>query len=222
MTSDLIQNQLASQQASRGIFSLWQKPQDSTSLTDLLKMAYERLQKAENDLARKTQRIKELENILTVDELTGITNRRGFYSAFEAELDRTNRGQNKGGLFIMIDLDHFKTINDTFGHAAGDEALRTVASFLKDNVRPMDCAARLGGDEFIILMSNTTIEKAMARAQKIGQDLNNLSFDWRGNTVQIYGSLGLKEFKEGDTIQGIIDEADKGMYESKARRHKIA
>lgn len=222
MTSDIIHTYSEQQSVSKNIFGLWGRVPEPSHMTDLLKMAYNRLKKAEHDLAAKTQRIEELERILTVDELTGLTNRRGFYKHFEAELDRVNRGQNKGGLLIMIDLDRFKAINDTFGHAAGDEALRIVGSFLKSNIRPMDCAARLGGDEFILLFSNTCIDLAMTRAKKIGENLNALGFDWEGTHITLHGSLGLKEFKQGDTIEAIIADADTGMYENKAHRREMA
>lgn len=218
MTSDIIHNTLDQIDSPKGIFGLWGRPVEPSHLTNLLKSAYARLKKAERDLETKTKRIAELEQILTVDELTGLTNRRGFYKTFEAELDRVNREQNKGGLLIMIDLDRFKTINDTFGHAAGDKALQVVGAFLQSNIRPMDCAARLGGDEFILLMSNTCIELAMDRAKKIGQNLNALGFDWEGTHITLHGSLGLQEFHEGDTIERIIAEADHGMYENKAER----
>lgn len=222
MTSDIIHHYIDQQDAQKGLFGLWGRTPEPSQLTDILRSAYARLKKAERDLEEKSVRIVELERILTVDELTGLTNRRGFYQAFEAELDRVNRGQNKGGLLIMIDLDRFKAINDTYGHAAGDRALEAVGEFLQNNIRPMDCAARLGGDEFILLLSNTCIEKAMARAKTIGERLNSLSFDWEGKRIKLHGSLGLQEFHEGDTIERIIAEADQGMYENKAERKEMA
>ncbi len=221
MTSDIIHTYNEQEYAQKSIFGLWQRAPEPSHLTTLLKTAYNRLKKAEIDIAEKNERIAELERILTIDELTGLTNRRGFYTHFEAELDRVNRGQNHGGLLIMIDLDRFKFINDTFGHAAGDEALRIVGSFLQSNIRSMDSAARLGGDEFILLLSNTCIELAMARAKKIGERLNSLSFDWEGTRINLHGSLGLKEFTQGDTIESIIAEADAGMYENKAERTEM-
>ena len=186
-----------------------------TGTNDLLKAAYEMLAQAERQIETKDRRIADLESVLTIDELTGLTNRRGFYEAFEREIDHTNRGNNEGGLLIMIDLDQFKTVNDTFGHLAGDEALRTVAAFLQGTIRNMDVAARLGGDEFIVLMPNTSIKKATKRAQKLRDDLNGLSFKWDGEMIDIRGSLGLQEYKTGDTIYTIIEQADKGMYRSK-------
>lgn len=222
MTSDTIQNINTQENLAKSVFGLWGRTAEPTHLTDLLKNAYKKLKKAEKDIATKNARIVELERILTVDELTGLTNRRGFYKNFEAELDRVNRGQNKGGLLIMIDLDRFKAINDTFGHAAGDEALRVVGTFLQNNIRAMDCAARLGGDEFVLMLSDTRIAHAMKRAQKIGDRLNALNFDWKGTHITLHGSLGLKEFHEGDTIESIISQADAGMYENKAERQEMA
>ncbi len=227
MTSDIIQSQFVAEQQNRGFFGFLQQKSPAPLTSDphisaLLKSAYDKLKQAETDLAIKDQRIQSLERHLTVDELTGLVNRRGFYRRFESELDRTNRGENKGGLLVMIDLDGFKAINDTYGHNAGDEALRCVGAFLTQTTRPMDCVVRLGGDEFIVLMPNTCIHKAMKRAKKIGDDLNALSFDWKGKRIKINGSLGLQEFKSGDTIETIIDHADEGMYAQKEERKLCA
>lgn len=222
MTSDIVQNFGSVEPAARGIFRLWGRNPEPMPMTDILRSAYVRLKKAEDEIALRNKRIKVLEQMLTVDELTGLTNRRGFYTAFEAELDRVNRGQNTGGLFIMIDLDRFKTINDTYGHAAGDEALRVVGEFLAGSIRAMDCAARLGGDEFVLMLSNTCIAKAMGRAKQIGQDLNALNFSWDGADISLHGSLGLKEFSKGDTIESIVAAADHGMYADKAARKSVA
>lgn len=224
MTSDILQDLNTQDKINKNIFGLWGRAPDpeSLQLTDLLKVAYKKLKNAEKELRQKNDRIASLERILTIDELTGISNRRGFYKSFESEIDRVNRGQNLGGLLIMIDLDRFKEINDNYGHAAGDEALRIVGSFLNSNIRNMDSAARLGGDEFVLMFANTSISKAMQRAKKIGHDLNNLSFQWQGSDIQIHGSLGLREFNQGDTIETIISDADAGMYSDKEIRKQIA
>ena len=190
-------------------------PTKQKSTHQLLKTAYVMLENAERDLASKDERIAHLEKILTQDELTSITNRRGFYKAFEAELERTNRGHTEGGVIVMIDLDDFKSINDTHGHGAGDQALKIVAEYLHKTVRSMDVAARIGGDEFIVLLSNTTISKSMKRAQKLGKDLNNITFKSDGHKIKIKASLGLQEYKKGDTIDSIIKAADQGMYDNK-------
>ncbi len=231
MTTDIIQNKIMTSTRSAfiqsqpqtggflsGLLKRHNNDEISQKTTDLLRSAYKMLEQAERDLAERDERIKGLESILTVDELTGLTNRRGFYASFEGELDRTNRGENVGGLLIMIDMDYFKTINDTFGHQAGDEALKTVGAFLNSSIRPMDVAARLGGDEFIVLMPNTSISKAMKRAQRIGEEMNKLSFRWNNKRIKLNASLGLKEYTQGDTIENIIEQADQGMYQNKKKK----
>ncbi len=240
MTTDIMQNNIITNTqhipdsavdksrslfGSSDLFSFFRRtstpPHSNEQTFELLKSAYKMLEQAEKEIEDKNSRIANLESILTVDELTQLTNRRGFYKSFKAELDRTNRGENMGGLLIMIDLDHFKEINDTFGHQAGDKALRIVGSFLNNYTRDMDIAARLGGDEFIALLPNTSISKAMKRAHKLGEEINALTFEWNGATIKIQASLGLKEYKSGDTIESIIEEADQGMYANKELRKRV-
>ncbi len=230
MTTYITRNTILDKQAnrngvpngSRDLFHFLRKAQPSakirTTTEGLLKSAYKMLEKSEKEIKEKDKRIKALENIITTDEMTGLTNRRGFYKSFKSELERTNRNNSKGGILIMIDLDHFKSINDTFGHIAGDEALKTVGKFLTGTIREMDIAARIGGDEFITLFSDTSIHQAMERVKSLGEELNNLSFKWDGSTINIHASLGVKEYKQGDTIEGIINSADKRMYKDKENK----
>lgn len=187
---------------------------------DLLKMAYQMIEKAESTISNQNERIRTLEGLLTTDELTGLTNRRGFFDAFRREIDRTNRGENEGGLLIMIDLDNFKAINDTHGHQAGDEALKLVGNFLAREIRNMDVAARLGGDEFIVLFPNTNKAKALRRAQVLRKKLNELCFSFGGTYIKVGGSLGLQDYKSGDTIDTIVHEADLRLYDDKKNRKK--
>jgi diguanylate cyclase (GGDEF)-like protein len=206
---------------SKDIFDLLQaeKPVPARKeMLDVLRAAYSMIEQAEKTISNQNKRIENLEGLLTTDELTKLANRRGFYEAFRREFDRTNRGQSEGGLLIMIDLDNFKTINDTYGHAAGDAALRLVAEFLRSEIRDMDIAARLGGDEFIVIFPNASKEKAMKRAQLMGLRLNNLSLIWGIHEIRIGASLGLKDYKKGDTLDSIIAGADHGMYINKKNR----
>ncbi len=170
------------------------------------------------DVVAKQHRIKELEALATTDELTKITNRRGFMDAFEREIDRTNRGQTQGGLLIMIDMDNFKTINDTYGHGAGDEALKLVAMTLQAHIRKMDVAARMGGDEFVILFSNADRIGAVDRAQKLARKLNSLTLKFEGHRIPVRASLGIQSYQKGDTIEGVFGRADARMYMAKKER----
>ncbi len=194
----------------------WERSMSATLA--LLKQAHGMIEHAEDVIFNQEKRIRELEKVATTDELTGMLNRRGFYDAFTGDIERCNRGLIKGGLLVLIDLDNFKNINDTYGHLAGDAALRLVGRTLKNEVRAMDAAARLGGDEFVLLLSHTTKGDAASRAQNIGWKLNNLSLAWYGEEIPVRASLGLKGFGPGDTAEIIFNAADEGLYEQKEIR----
>ena len=129
----------------------------------LLRDALARLQAAEQIIAAQEKTIRELEDIASTDLLTGLMNRRGLESFFEQELSRMRRGTSEGAVLVMIDLDGFKAINDTYGHKAGDECLKEVATQLLNSIRISDGAARFGGDEFAILLTQTDPKKVLSR-----------------------------------------------------------
>ncbi len=184
--------------------------QTTSALFTLLQHANTKLEQAEIRLA-------ELEELATKDDLTGLYNRRGFMEAFARELDRAERGQSEGGLIIMIDLDNFKTINDTHGHAAGDAALKLFGKALQNEIRDMDVAGRLGGDEFALLFANADKRKTAARAQALAARLNNVSLIWKGNEIPVRASLGMKIYKAGDRIQRVFADADACLYSFKRK-----
>ena len=190
----------------------------STTLT-LLKQAHNIIEQSAERINEQTKRIRELELLSHTDVLTGVSNRRGFIQAFTRELDRLDRetSQDKilGGLLIMIDLDNFKSINDTYGHAVGDTALKVVAQTLISDIRAMDVAGRIGGDEFVLLFANTTRKQALERAQFLIKKLNNLSFVWNGKEIPVRASLGLKEYKKGSKPENILGDADADLYVNK-------
>jgi len=183
-----------------------------------LKYAQDMLGSAEKKLSEQQDRISLLEDQATTDDLTGIKNRRGFYESFLRELECCQRGTSKGGLLVMIDLDNFKSVNDTHGHLAGDAALKLVARTLIGEIRRIDMAARIGGDEFVLMLSNTTITDATPRAQAIGWQMNNLSLAWNGQIIPIQASLGIKSFAAGDEPEKILNVADGMLYAMKSER----
>lgn len=197
----------------------WWKSMGAT--LNLLKQAHNIIAKSEKRIAAQEERIAELVRLSSTDELTGIMNRRGFTQAFERELDRVNRDKSQGGLLIMIDLDNFKSINDNFGHDAGDAALKVVASTLANDIRVMDVAGRMGGDEFTILFVNTTRKDALERAQFLIKKLNNLSFVWKGEEIPVRASLGLKEYNKGAKAANIFSAADASMYSNKRQTKHV-
>lgn len=173
------------------------------------------LREAEGQLAVKDERIRLLEQLSTTDMLTGLLNRRGFMEGLEKELIKTNRDVMHGGILVMIDLDNFKTINDTYGHKAGDDALMLVAQTLNAHIRKMDYAARLGGDEFVLIFSNAHKVESTARLQKLARKLNSLSLRWDDTLIPVRASLGIHAYKKGDSMETVLASADSDMYEMK-------
>jgi len=186
----------------------------------LLRETQAALDEANARITLQQEHISRLESLAATDMLTGLTNRRGFMEAFERELDRTRRGHTKGGLLIMIDLDNFKTINDTYGHAAGDEALKLVSQTLSAAVRKMDVAGRMGGDEFVLLFSNADILGAVERAQQLAMRLNSLVLRHQGERIPVRASIGMKAYTGEDSIEAVFAAADEKMYAVKNRNRK--
>lgn len=186
-----------------------------------LKQAYQKLDQAEDKITTLQNRVVLLETLATTDDLTGLKNRRGFREGFDREIETCKR-LGLSGLLVMIDMDNFKAINDTYGHLAGDAVLKLVARTLAGEVRKSDIAARVGGDEFVLMLSNTSKEKAVTRAQMISWQLNNLSLAWYGDVISIQASIGLKEFNGEEKIDNIIQSADATLYANKSERRQLA
>ena len=215
MTPPLSQ-QIVRQSAEFAAQSNWAYDLETTRA--LLFETQKKLQRAESKLAAQDKRIACLETLATHDSLTKLLNRRGFEQVFEIEQDRLARGLTETGALVLIDLDNFKPINDTYGHGCGDACLRLVGKALKDISRNMDTVARLGGDEFVILMPNANKFSLARRLQEINTMLNSLSLIWNGQEVDIRASIGMKAFTRRDTLEHIYACADRAMYTDKERK----
>lgn len=186
-----------------------------------LRLALVAMTEAQRRIERQEKRIRELENLSVTDELTGLFNRRGFDMHLGKALAQGKRGERRG-VVLMIDLDRFKQINDTYGHAAGDGFLQTVAAVLTADVRECDVVARLGGDEFAVLMTDLDGRSCASRAQALSDRLNGHAVDWHGTILPISASVGYVDYSSGDTPAGILERADKLMYLQKnARRDAV-
>ena len=158
-----------------------------------------------------------LDRMSKTDILTEISNRRHLMERFNNELERAKRAGNSL-CCIMMDVDHFKAINDTFGHLKGDDVLRELAKILKDSIRTYDVVGRYGGEEFMIILPDTNLENAAKLAERIRQkvesDLGNKSNLSASNSVTI--SLGLTGMRDDDTsFETIIKRADEALYRAK-------
>ena len=177
------------------------------------------LEASRKQIALLKAQLHELERLVTTDVLTNLKNRRGFEQVFLCEMDRIKRGKSIGGVLVIIDLDSFKAINDTYGHQAGDACLKLVGDLLAEEIRPMDTAARLGGDEFVLVLTEATPDILLTRVQNIAWKLNHLTLVWNGIPIDIHASVGMKPYRKGDTPEAIFAEADRSMYCDKKRMY---
>lgn len=171
----------------------------------------------ERRLALLSDQVRRLQKLVVTDELTGLLNRRGF----ESELNRTlalARRHDETGMILYVDLDGFKAINDTFGHAVGDEVLRHVASLLVQNIRSTDVIGRLGGDEFAIILTRASVVGGHSRARVLEALLNEAVLVVDGRTISIAASFGALPYRPGDEGPELLARADAKMYEQKRQR----
>lgn len=149
------------------------------------------------------------------DGLTGLHNIRYFKSLLETEiLTVKNDPANKFSI-VMSDVDHFKKFNDTYGHQVGDLVLKEVAGGMKKTVRASDLVARYGGEEMIALLRGTHLEGGLILAEKIRHAVETLEIKDEKNTYKVTISLGVAQYKPGDTVDSLIKRADDGLYEAK-------
>lgn len=151
------------------------------------------------------------------DVLTGLHNRRYMTSQLQSMVARANHGGDTIAALIL-DLDHFKLINDSFGHDAGDEVLREFAVRLATNVRAVDLPCRLGGEEFVVIMPGTSLEDAQRIAERIRLDVSREPFRAKGMSegLTVTVSVGVAASVPGDTPETLLKRADQGVYEAKA------
>jgi len=182
-------------------------------LDDLLATAAE----AEQSMALQRARIRYLESLSITDELTGLLNRRGFEQELSRALARARRA-GETGLLVTCDLNHFKAINDTYGHPAGDLLLRAVGKVLKRNTRESDYVARVGGDEFSVIMTNTSLARSEDLAAKLAALVNDLRVTWQDKRLPVsaaFGMMAYDEVSQPDSLQFLADQA---LYRNKSLR----
>ncbi len=158
---------------------------------------------------------EELEHLAQHDTLTGLPNRRRFMDRLDMALDRAKRTR-EGFSLLFIDIDKFKTINDSLGHAAGDAVLLAVAQRLAQSTRKVDTAARLGGDEFVLMLDQLVEHDRVASfTEKLLQTLK-APIAFEGHTLRVEYSVGISRFPEdGDTAETLLHNADSAMYRTK-------
>ncbi len=167
-------------------------------------------------LMTKERADSELIRTAATDSLTGLSNRRSFIESAERELHRAER-QHLQTSVLMLDLDHFKGVNDTYGHPVGDLVLGSFARVLRSTLRPFDVVGRYGGEEFCVLLPGTGIDEAVAIAERIRLVTSNIRVETRTSTVAYTVSTGVVQAAPEDVSLGdLVDRADRALYQAKA------
>lgn len=148
------------------------------------------------------------------DPLTQTNNRASFDDSVKREMSLAIRG-NKALSVLFLDIDHFKSINDQYGHSCGDVALTAVAKWIKENLRSSDLVFRFGGEEFVILLSDTDIEGAKLLAERIRTSIEQHTLAYDMNAIKVTASLGISSLCTEDTLDSFISRADNAMYQAK-------
>ncbi|WP_100641128.1 GGDEF domain-containing protein [Alteromonas facilis] len=160
---------------------------------------------------------QKLSDLTIKDPLTGLYNRRGMAQKYASEftLLKTMHG-------VAVDIDHFKSINDTFGHEAGDLVLRDFGQLLAAHMRDSDVCCRLGGEEFIILMGGITSQEAMDMSERLRHIIEQHSIGYENDTIRFTASFGVADKKADETLESIIKRADQALYKAKETgRNKV-
>ncbi len=168
-------------------------------------------------LAEQNLQIRELRREAIRDSLTGLLNRRGFQRVVERTLDFVRRYNSSVGL-IYIDMNAFKTVNDTYGHACGDQMLRHVAGVIRATLRSSDVVGRIGGDEFVALLWKADEENSRETAARVVEALANSPMEFEGRKITASASIGVTRLLDGDDVDAVLDRADRDMYRVKATR----
>jgi diguanylate cyclase len=194
--------------------------EESRAVQALVAQTSERLKSEHARASELSQRVADLEGELkrlsdevATDPLTQVANRRGLMAAFEAERARAGRG---APLAVgLLDIDNFKKLNDSLGHAAGDEALKALAAAVRKQLRPTDRIARFGGEEFVVLLPGIGGDDAQQLLTRLQRALSGSLFMHENRPVFVTFSAGVTAYREGEALDAALERADQALYEAK-------
>lgn len=186
----------------------------STKVQDAITTLMEEVNTLREELEAAHQRLAELEQLVDMDPLVPVPNRRAFVREISRLISFAERYGTPSSL-VFLDLNDMKTLNDTYGHGAGDAALVHVAGLLVKNVRDTDMVGRLGGDEFGLLLVQTEEGEAAEKAESLMQIIAANPMDWEGKEVPVSVAYGVHTFAPGQDASEALAHADARMYEHK-------
>jgi two-component system cell cycle response regulator len=166
------------------------------------------------DISLRMELETELQRLAATDSLTGTNNRRHFLQHAQQELQRSERFSLPMAL-LMLDIDKFKSVNDSFGHATGDTVLKAVVMACNQNLRHVDLFGRLGGEEFATLLPQTDLDGALTMAERLRQAVEALEIDGNGAPLRVTVSIGLSALRPGEDLDALMRRADAALYRAK-------
>ncbi|WP_457968806.1 diguanylate cyclase [Pseudomonas sp. R4-84] len=198
-----------------------QRDQREKDVSIRLKSLAERVALMEQDALIVRENLEEQRQKALIDPLTGLPNRAAWSERLEREVDQWQRHGNSL-LIAMLDLDHFKRINDNYGHLAGDRVLKLIASVLRKRIRGSDFIARFGGEEFVLLVPDTPLAAGAKLAEVLRAAIEACPFHFKGEPVIITVSMGMTAFKPGERSELVLKRADEALYRAKnAGRNRV-
>jgi len=193
----------------------------SARLKETIRKTKDELRKTRRDLKENVKLIERLKaeldrykEMAIIDELTGVFNRRGIMELLKREVARSERFKLPLSI-AMVDIDDFKKVNDTFGHVTGDKVLKAVATIMKSVIRKIDMIGRYGGEEFLVIFPNTPGDNAKIAAEKLRREVESHKFKYKDREFKVTISVGVAEYKDGDTVETLIAKADEALYRAK-------
>ena len=173
-----------------------------------------KIKQMEKESEQLQQKLVENREKLLYDSLTGVHSRLAYDEHIGQELARWKR-YGSSFSYAILDIDHFKNINDKYGHSAGDKALKIIAKMMLEQIRKSDFIFRIGGEEFVLLLTNTEVSKAEVLVEKVRKAINNSAFHFNQQEVALSLSAGITETRDDDDVDSIYERADAALYQAK-------
>lgn len=192
--------------------------QHTRSVSESVVSLKRRLLESQREIEQLRQELSKARGDALSDDLSGLTNRKGFDMALASCLASAGEVEANGPSLLLIDIDFFKRVNDSYGHLFGDRVIQAVSKILKNNVKGQDTAARYGGEEFVILLPDTPLEGARHLAEKIRTTVERLRIrrgDSHDMAAKITVSLGVASYRQGESAEEFVVRADRALYASK-------
>ncbi|WP_444996578.1 GGDEF domain-containing protein [Aliikangiella sp. IMCC44359] len=193
-----------------------QQESNEKKLQKSINSLQEQLRATEDESSRLKEEFAEQRMRAQTDPLTHLPNRYSYNERLTQEYNRWRRYRSPLSL-VICDIDHFKQVNDEYGHAAGDQVLKEIAHYLQASLRESDFVARFGGEEFVILLPETPLIDATKAMNKLRQGVKEVKVTYEAQTISIAMSIGISEFENSDTAKAVFSRADQALYRAKEK-----